>query len=392
MKRGETHPLKNKRTVYAGFLLLIVWGFLSAIMIILQVPFVLYLEFSENPWQPINSKTYPETGVATIDFVDSYHGWIAGENGMIMVTTDGGISWEDQHSGIDVDIRAIDFFDVNIGVAISNENDILITQNGGKVWILLKKVTSPNNATDISLWDLVTCDEHTAWVLGLTGTFFRVDILNQNWTYVSKVSHVRYLAMVNSSHGWATGGSSKIVKTTDGWQSIEIQSAGVSQSFYGIFFWDVRKGWVVGSDNTILATTDGGQHWQVQYTYRPFLQYGVGVSFLDIFFITEEKGWTVGSGIHYTKDGGKTWYDLGSETWTASRIAFANKTHGWAVSSRKERSYITSVGGVPPIDEKLLILGGSIGISLGVFSPVLVMVALILFQQHKTQNFKSDGH
>ena len=50
------------------------------------------------------------------------------------------------------------------------------------------------------------------------GTFFRVDIHNQNWTWVSKISlYLHHLAMVNNTHGWATGGFSAIARTIDGW-------------------------------------------------------------------------------------------------------------------------------------------------------------------------------
>ncbi|MFX1286779.1 MAG: WD40/YVTN/BNR-like repeat-containing protein [Promethearchaeota archaeon] len=380
--------MKAKRTIIIGVLILIiiVWGFLSSIVISLQVPFALYLEFSENPWQPISSETYPETGVKAIDFVDSYHGWIAGENGMIMATTDGGKSWKEQQSGINSSITVIDFFNTVIGVAIS-EYDVLITYNGGLTWTVLQELLYEHPSFGLQrahLWDIVLSDEHTAWVLGTMGTFFRVDIYNQNWTWVSKISlYLHYLAMVNNTHGWATGGFSAIVRTIDGWQTYEIQDVGVLQNFYGIFFWDVHKGWVVGSDHTILATTDGGQHWRLQYTYRPFLAEDE-VALLDIFFITELQGWAVGDGgIHYTKDGGKSWYNLGEETWGPSRIAFANETHGWAVWSRKERSYFTSVGGVPSIDENLLNLVATIFIFIGIFIPVILTITLMLFQQKK---------
>jgi len=146
----------------------------------------------------------------------------------------------------------------------------------------------------------------------------------------------------------------------------------------------------VGTDNTILATTNDGQHWHVQYSYRPFLADPGTVVKLDVFFITESKGWAVGGGIYYTKDGGKSWYDLGSETTGPSRIAFANETHGWAVWSHKERSYFTSVGGVPPIDENQLNLGAIFFIFLGIFFPVILTIALMLFQQYKAQTWGSS--
>ena len=203
----------------------------------------------------------------------------------------------------------------------------------------------------------MTCDEETAWVLGNMGIFFKVDIPNQNWTFISEASlYLFRLAMVNSSHGWATGGYGTVVRTTDGWQSYEIQDAGVETSLYGIFFWDDHKGWIVGYENTILATTDGGQHWQVQYSYRPLLEGFLGgyTSLLDIFFITELQGWAVGSyGIHFTESGGASWFRF-PNTSGPSRITFANRTHGWAIWARKDRSYMTTIGGILPISESTI--------------------------------------
>ncbi|MFX1336921.1 MAG: WD40/YVTN/BNR-like repeat-containing protein [Promethearchaeota archaeon] len=291
MNGGVIRCLKNKRTVILGSFLLLIWGILSFVVMYFQVPFALYLEFTDNPWQPISSETYPETGVATIDFVDSYHGWIAGENGTIMATTDGSKSWEEQRSGVNSSINGIDFFNTAIGAAISEKDDILITQNGGVTWTLLERVKNPNNASDITLWDVVTCDERTALVLGTMGTFFRIDIPNLNWIYISKIAiHLHCLTMLNCSHGWATGGYSAIVRTVDGWQTFEIQNTSVSKDFYGIFFWDVHKGWIVGFDNTIIATTDSGQHWYVQYEYHSLLPCFGFIGLLDIFFITELNG------------------------------------------------------------------------------------------------------
>lgn len=378
----EVNNRLEKRFLVAIIIVYLVLGSLFLGAVYFRLPYTLYLEHSSNPWQPISSETYPETGVETIDFVDSYHGWIGGENGLIMFTTDGGKSWEEQQSGINASINAIDFYNVKVGVAISWNDEILITQNGGGTWIVLEKVTNPNKSKSITLWDVVTCDEDTAWVLGSTGAFFLVDILNQNWTCISQISlSPHYLAMLNSSYGWATGIYSTIIKTTDGWQTYQIQNAGVSENFYGIFFWDVHKGWVVGSDNTILATTDGGQHWRVQYTYRPFLAESGSVALLDILFITELKGWAVGSyGIHYTENGGASWVRL-PKTAGPDRITFANSTHGWAVWYRKDRSYVTTNGGVPMISECFLNLG--VGSSIFIGTTVLFLIVGILRRTQK---------
>ena len=167
---------------------------------------------------------------------------------------------------------------------------ILVTQNGGVNWTILERAKYPTSSgwKETMLWGAVTCDEETAWVLGTGGSFFRINITNYNWIFISKLSlSLGDLAMVNSTHGWASGNYGEIIRTTDGWQSYEIQYERSSKSFFGIFFWDIHKGWVVGFDNTILATTDGGNHWQIQYSKTSLLE----SPFLsNVFFLNEFKG------------------------------------------------------------------------------------------------------
>ena len=182
MTQWPIQTVKNhlgKRTIIACVLILLVWGGLYFGVVYFRVPITLYLELSDNPWQPISSETYPVTGVSAIDFVDSYHGWIGGENGLIMATTDGGKSWEKQQSEINSTIKAIDFSNGNIGVAISEKDDILVSQNGGVTWNVLEKLTYKHPSFGVQtalLWDIAICDEKIAWVLGSPSMVFR-------WTF-----------------------------------------------------------------------------------------------------------------------------------------------------------------------------------------------------------------
>ncbi len=376
-------------------IIFLIWGLAVLVLVQFKVPYKLYVQQSENPWYPIKAETYPEYGASAIDFANSTHGWIGGQKGLIMVTNDGGRSWKEQQSGIDTTIKAIDFFNATLGVAISETDEILITHTGGETWILLEKVKNPNRDTGMSLWDLVTCDEETAWVIG-SGIFVRVNILHMNWTFISEISlYLTRLAMINSSHGWATGGFGAIVRTTDGWQSCEVQDAGVEISFRGIFFWDDHKGWIVGENNMILATADGGQHWRMQYSYRPLLEgfLGAYTSLTDIFFMTELQGWAVGSyGIHFTENGGASWFHF-PNTSGPDYITFANRSHGWAIEPRKERSYMTTIGGTLPISESTINFGVFVITLSGALTFILVVNVVMRLQEHQDIKFldKTDS-
>lgn len=372
------------------------WSLTYYMGVTFHLPYLLVFNLSSNPWQPINSETFPESRVRTIDFTDSYHGWIGGERGLIMATEDGGITWQKQQSGTNQTIRVLDFFNNQIGVAISDwHHHTLVTQNGGTLWEIPdspKYNHSVYGMVNSSLLDVVTCDEYTVYAVGTGGRIFSLDIPNSTWTLIAETSYTLFqIDMVNTTHGWATTGSGSgiILRTEDGWQTYEEIESGFSKGIRGIFFWDVSTGWVVGAENTILGTTDGGKSWWVQYKNRPLIQIGVGVSLHDVFFVSKSKGWAVGSyGIHYTENGGKSWFCLPN---TSGRycIAFVNETHGWAIDHNKELSRMTTVGGSLGLSENLLNTIFS-GVLLGVIS-ISVLIAYGLLHVYRKQDTNTGG-
>ncbi|MFX0090212.1 MAG: YCF48-related protein [Candidatus Hodarchaeota archaeon] len=344
------------------------------------IPYQATVSFSPNPWQPISSKTYPKGKVNTIDFVDSDHGWLGGSRGLIMVTTDGGQTWTKQYSGTNDTIRALDFVNTQVGVAIKEKNSsyILVTQNGGKNWTTLGPFTayypSIGREGNTGIGDVVVCNEYTAWALGIWGRFFKIDIASHTWKLFShRDIPLTRLTMLNSTYGWATGPWGNIAYTHDGWQTCKRQTSGVPDlSFSGIFFWDTQKGWVVGTNNIILGTTDGGVHWHVQYK-NAFSRLFYIPELFDIYFISEFRGWAVGyDGIFYTENGGRTWFNY-PNTPFLDQITFANETHGWATSYWNKNDLMTSTGGHIGISEEFVNLSFAIVSFEGMLIILLVM-------------------
>jgi photosystem II stability/assembly factor-like uncharacterized protein len=69
-----------------------------------------------------------------VDFTDSLHGYIAGWDGGIYLTSDGGVNWHQVLSGTSNDLYGLDFCDSLTGYAVGN-GVILKTTNGGINWI-----------------------------------------------------------------------------------------------------------------------------------------------------------------------------------------------------------------------------------------------------------------
>jgi photosystem II stability/assembly factor-like uncharacterized protein len=97
-------------------------------------------------------------GAATfhwVSFADSLHGWVVGDYGTIYATGDGGDTWTQQISGVDVDLNALVAVDKN-NVWIAGDSGVILGSiDGGKSWNY-SKITSVNNTVDKDDFDFLS--------------------------------------------------------------------------------------------------------------------------------------------------------------------------------------------------------------------------------------------
>jgi len=79
------------------------------------------------------------TGIATslnsVYFINSINGFVCGDNGVILKSVDGGITWTSSNSGVSIEnLNSISFKDAQNGVAVGNNGSVFITTNGGSSW------------------------------------------------------------------------------------------------------------------------------------------------------------------------------------------------------------------------------------------------------------------
>jgi photosystem II stability/assembly factor-like uncharacterized protein len=98
-----------------------------------------------------------------IDFPTELTGWAVGSSGKIAKTTDGGVTWVAQASGVPGRLHGVCFTSVSSGFVVGKAGVILHTQDGGSTWV---QQTSGATATLNSV-DFVTDDE--GWVAGEAG-------------------------------------------------------------------------------------------------------------------------------------------------------------------------------------------------------------------------------
>jgi photosystem II stability/assembly factor-like uncharacterized protein len=151
-----------------------------------------------------------------LTFADENHGWIAGEFGTILATTDGGKSWKQQKTGIETTLFGIHFSDQNTGIAVGMDSIILRTDDGGATW---KSLSSPFQ--ERSYYEVAVSGQY-AWIVGGQGTILTSSDGGKEWsqfkTPIEFASEwFRGVSMVGD-RGYLVGGAGLIYRT-DGAQA-----------------------------------------------------------------------------------------------------------------------------------------------------------------------------
>lgn len=293
--------------------------------------------FSQNFWNA--SKVESKGDLVTVFFNSSTNGWIAGDEGYLAFTNDGGRSWTPQEIATDDTINEIFFRNSDNGYLVTGKK-MFVTKNGGRSWdeIAVYRPGDFKNGTPEFLSIRFT-DKKRGFVVGsvLNSKEEVVDSLvlqtmdgGETWSriIVPSKAELFHLDFNGSSHGWIVGDKGLILATTDGGASWHVQSSGTDRALYNVDFRDDKEGYVVGGGGTILRTEDGGRNWEKVKTNFPD-------TFLRVNFADDKNGWIVGRNgtILRSSDRGKTWVKQESRTKANLYGLYMTKKFGFAVGA-----------------------------------------------------------
>ena len=123
--------------------------------------------------QIIMPKIY--TGLYDINFIDKNNGFIVGDFGVFLKTTDGGNSW--QRDSISGDGYSVFFTDALTGWVTTWQGYILHTTDGGINWTAVNS----NPITNNGLFKVRFFDWNYGWFVGGSGTIYRTTDGGNNW-------------------------------------------------------------------------------------------------------------------------------------------------------------------------------------------------------------------
>jgi photosystem II stability/assembly factor-like uncharacterized protein len=291
--------------------------------------------FSQEGWVP--AKIGPAgKDLNTVYFLDSKRGWVAGDNGFLSRTDDGGRNWERQTVATSAGINDIYFRSKEDGFLLAG-NAIFLTHDSGTRWTEARRfLPAEFQGATAELYSVRFSSKKKGWVVGSISKDDRVvdsilvytDDAGNSWTRQRAPSRFEliHLDFVDDKHGWIVGAEGAILYTFDGGQSWNRQESGTKATLYHIDFRNERNGWAVGERGTILRTQDSGQSWIPSESKVP-------ATLLSVQFVNDDEGWIVGrTGIVMrSDDGGRTWLQQVNSTKQNLYALQFNKKIGWAV-------------------------------------------------------------
>lgn len=132
-------------------------------------------------------------GGNSIYFIDTLTGWVAGNNGNIRKTSDGGETWIAKNSNTTADLKKIRFYNVNLGAAAGSNGTFLISTDGGQSWI------SRNTNTTTTFNSLTFSDANSIWLVGDNGTILFTDDLGNTWTNYNNVTDKNLMSVYHKN-------------------------------------------------------------------------------------------------------------------------------------------------------------------------------------------------
>jgi photosystem II stability/assembly factor-like uncharacterized protein len=289
---------------------------------------ILLTEDGGQTWQLVPSGT--DKSLYSLHFADANNGWIVGQDGLILNTQDGGKTWSRQKSGASVYLFAIDFVDAQTGWAVGDKATWVRTTDGGKNWSLGKLASEEGLSADEQLlaqepvlYDVKFVDAKTGWIVGEFGNLWHTVDGGQNWkTQQESLVGDEVLdsldlptffgaAFSDTNNGVAVGLETRIARTSNAgghWAFEQVDMKdGMGDPLYQAFMFPDTTGWSVGAAGVVLQQRSTGEPWLRVSLGREVNTWLRGVSFID-----KNEGWIVGGFGHilHTTDGGQTWIQM----------------------------------------------------------------------------------
>ncbi|MEI7485189.1 MAG: hypothetical protein WCK13_10820, partial [Ignavibacteriota bacterium] len=230
---------------------------------------------AQNIFEYQNPYYTPES-INSIQFVNQT-GWAVGNDGLILKTSNGGLSFIQQFTSSKANFKKVFILDSLTSYVLNDSSGIFKTLNGGNNWTLISAFNTPVN-------DVHFINQNT----GFIASEFQIGSTSNggvNWSFVSPENSSPYnffkISFINAQTGFVsalnlTTNYSYIFKTTNAgnnwsWYNTTIDAFEINN----MHFLNSQTGWCAGSRFEYLyamETSNGGVNWTESYSLNNSLK------------------------------------------------------------------------------------------------------------------------
>ena len=257
-----------------------------------------------------------------VKFTDPQHGFVLGDQGTILRTTDAGTTWAAESIGTGLPFRGLAIPSPDNMFAAGEHGSFYNSSDSGRTWARIDLGTTSN------LRGVRFVNTQKGWLFGEGGAFYETNNGGASWTGVSpdSLSTIIGIAALSANSFtifYENGYAARTLNGGASWTSLnvgarELNAAEVSGSVT----------WVVG-DSGFVARSVTSSTWVQVYAPTTASLRGVSIVNDSSVYVAGDDG-----KIYYTTDGGAHWYaQYTADSHDLNAVFFTDNTHGYAVGN-----------------------------------------------------------
>ncbi|GEM_PF-798168 len=258
-----------------------------------------------------------------VKFADSRNGFVVGDHGTLLRTTDAGASWIEESIGFSLPLRSLAILSLNNMFVVGEFGTCYHSVDSGKTWSRIDLgITS-------DLRGVAFLEPANGWVFGKNGALFRSTDGGGNWAKQSADSTKSIVGVVGDAIRTLIimddGTMSRSIDRGTTWQQI---GSGLPMKIHAARSLGSTV-WLAGDSGFVMESTNFGLLWSIRSIATMTNLHAIHLIQPSLLYVAGDNG-----KVFYSDDDGANWYaQYSGDSHDLGAITFTDTAHGYAVGN-----------------------------------------------------------